>query len=493
MIAIIYLISICLPLSALSLSCARVENAAPGNSSLPYNAEAIVLNADEQSEDALAATRRMDISGRGQNGQLQKLPALEHMRRGAIYHANRAFDEARSHWRAVISYYPNDANVPNAHFLVGRSLFQERRYEEALPIFQQLGDSYPQTLGGRDGFYYVAATLLRMDRAGEAAARYALYVDRYPTGERIENAYLNIVDSLREAGRPEDAITWIERTRARFKGMPPDTNALFARLRLDVARSDWTAAIRAADELSRISFDRGVGTTHAEVTYLRAYSLEQLGQKDQAVRSYLGISDGLSSYYGERATVRLRKLGGVAKSSVSGRESRVNSEARRLANDYPAPYRDTILRAVKGRGVDPRLMLAIMRQESGFNPRAKSPAGARGLMQFTPDVAAKYASQAGFGKLSEDDLYRPEVSILLAGAYLGELGKMFPDLPEAVAASYNGGEENVARWVRRAVHSDRGVFTTEIGFAESKDYAMKVSANYRAYRELYTEDLKPRR
>ena len=67
---------------------------------------------------------------------------------------------------------------------------------------------------------------------------------------------------------------------------------------------------------------------------------------------------------------------------------------------------------------------------------------------------------------------------------------MFPGLPEAVAASYNGGEDNVARWVRRAGHKDAGVFSSEVGFAESKDYVFKVLANYRAYKELYTSDLR---
>lgn len=497
MIALAHFFSVCLTALALSLACTRVEHAPAanndGNAALPYNPDAIVLSAEEQTQDALAATRRMDVSGRTADGQLQKLPAQEHMRRAAIYHANRAFDEARAHWRAVIAYYPEDANVPNAHFLVGRSLFQEKRYDEALPVFQRLGDTYPQTQGGSEGFYYVAATLLRMNRAGEAAARYAEYIERYPKGERIEAAHLNIIDSLREAGRPDDALPWIERTRERYKGQPADTNALFARLRLDVARKDWPSALRTADELSRANINRNVGTTQSEVAYLRAYVLEHAGQKEQAGRIYQGISDGLSSYYGDRATARLRKLGGASKNAAEAREARVHAEAKRLAGDYPAPYREQILRAVKGRDVDPRLMLAIMRQESGFKPGAKSPAGARGLMQFTPDVAAKYAPRVNLGRLTEDDLHRPEVSILLAGAYLDELAKMFPGLPEAVAASYNGGEDNVARWVRRAAHDDRGVFTSEIGFTESKDYAMKVAANLRAYTELYTDDLKPRR
>ena len=60
---------------------------------------------------------------------------------------------------------------------------------------------------------------------------------------------------------------------------------------------------------------------------------------------------------------------------------------------------------------------------------------------------------------------------------------------EAVAASYNGGEDNVARWVTRARHKDPGVFTSEIGFEETKGYVQKVMSNYRVYTQLYTQDL----
>ena len=66
---------------------------------------------------------------------------------------------------------------------------------------------------------------------------------------------------------------------------------------------------------------------------------------------------------------------------------------------------------------------------------------------------------------------------------------MFPNQPEAVAASYNGGEDNVARWVKRAKQKDPGVFTAEVGFEETKGYVQKVMANYRAYQQLYTANL----
>jgi soluble lytic murein transglycosylase len=135
-------------------------------------------------------------------------------------------------------------------------------------------------------------------------------------------------------------------------------------------------------------------------------------------------------------------------------------------------------------------VLALIKQESVFRPQAKSPAGARGLLQLTIDAAQKYAAHAGMAPVEENQLYQPETSIRLGSEYLAELATMFPNLPEAIAASYNGGEDNVARWVRRAKQKDPGVFTAEIGFDETKAYVQKVMNNYRVYQQLYTTDLK---
>ena len=494
---------VCFAALLLALSCARVDTSRPANTatdapSAPPDApsdapETYTLSPEDQTDEALAAARRSDAEGRGASGQLPQFTPQEHMRRAAIYQANRAFEEARAHWRALIERYPADPNVPAAFFGIGRTLFQERRYEEALPVFQKLGDTYQNAPAGRDGFYYVAATLLRLNRPGDAAARYAEYIQRFPNGERIDNAYLNIIDSLREAGRSDDALPWVERTRTRFKGTATETNAVFARLRLDVARGDWPSALSTSDELSHMSFTRAVNTSAAEVAYLRAFSLEKSGQKEQAIKAYEGIGDGAGSYSGWRATERLKELGGAAKAAALAREARVAADVRRAASDFPAPFRDSVLRASKQLKIDPRFVLSIMRQESGFNPRAKSGAGARGLLQMTPDMAAKYAPLVNLSSVGEEDLFRPDTNVLVGSAYLSELFKMFPDLPEAVAASYNGGEDNVARWVVRAVHKDPGIFTAEVGFNETKDYVNKVMSNYRAYKILYTDGLKPRR
>jgi len=134
-------------------------------------------------------------------------------------------------------------------------------------------------------------------------------------------------------------------------------------------------------------------------------------------------------------------------------------------------------------------VLAIMKQESTFRPAIKSPAGARGLLQLVYDTALKYNVKAGFPSLDPDDLYTPAVNIAIGSLYIGELKDEFDGLYEAVAASYNGGEDNVARWMNRTKPKDPGVFASEVGFAESKKYLFKVMNNYRAYRDLYDVNL----
>ena len=447
-----------------------------------------------QDDDALASVRSLDRAGRTADGRLAQLSPAEHQRRANLYLTNRAFAEARAHWQALIERYPNDPNLPAALYGIGRTYFQARQYAESLPWYERLARDYAQTKDGREGLYQLGSALVRAGRAGEAVERYREYTERYPQGERIEGAYLNVIDGLREAGRAPEAIEWIERTRQRFRGTATDINAQFARLRLDVAGGDWQHTIEVADQLLSIApFASNVLTSSKEVAYLRAYSLERAGRTDEAINAYLAIPDALNSYYGELATRRLLSIKNASRRSVvTDRIGRVNTEIATSKALYPVQYREAILRATARQKVDPRLILAIMRQESNFRPRAKSQAAARGLLQLTIDTALKYSPRAGLNNLQDIELYQPETNITVGAVYLAELVRLFPDKPEAVAASYNGGEDNVARWLKRAGQPDAGVFAAEVGFTETKDYVFKVMSNYRAYRQLYTADLRPK-
>ena len=159
---------------------------------------------------------------------------------------------------------------------------------------------------------------------------------------------------------------------------------------------------------------------------------------------------------------------------------------------YPAPYADSLVKYALPRGVDPRFVLSIMRQESRYRADVKSNAAARGLMQFISTTSNQIGRELNRENFKQDELYNPPTAILFGSQYLSNLFKQFPSQYAAVAASYNGGEDNVKRWLTRSKSDLPDRYVPEIIFSQSKDYAYKVMANFRVYQIFYDENLKAR-
>lgn len=441
----------------------------------------VVLTTPHLAQTSDAALRRaikLDADQRDASGKLPTLDASEHISRAETYMANRMFPQAREHWQKVLDNYPTDPGISKAYFGTARSYMWERDYDKAVFWFEKLnGDT---SKDGREGLAFKGASLVRLGKNLEAAKVYEQYTVAFPQGERIESAHLNLIDAYREAGKYDQAEQWADKTVARFAGKPAEVNALHAKLRMEIYRERWNDAVAAADAMLGKSFG-GSMASRDEVVFLKGYALERSSRKQQAMDSYATIPNSLSSYFGGLASERLAKHG--AKFQVA------DSPSAKQISDSPLMFRDSLLRYGKKFNVDPRFLLAIMKQESVFRPSAKSPAGARGLLQLVYDTALKYKDTAGFPNLQPDDLYSPATNIAIGAAYLGDLKSQFDGLYEAMAASYNGGEDNAARWLNRSKPKDPGIFVSEVGFSESKNYVFKVMSNYRIYRELYTEDL----
>ena len=143
-------------------------------------------------------------------------------------------------------------------------------------------------------------------------------------------------------------------------------------------------------------------------------------------------------------------------------------------------------RAAQTEGIDPLIAIALMRQESLFDPAARSPADARGLMQLLPSTAERVAR--GRGEPSPvDHLYDPDVNVALGVAHLADLMRAYGGDPLKAAAAYNGGEEAVARWQQRYGTLPADEFVENITYRETRDYVKKVMGNYRRYQQLYGE------
>lgn len=152
---------------------------------------------------------------------------------------------------------------------------------------------------------------------------------------------------------------------------------------------------------------------------------------------------------------------------------------------YPRYFYDTIVEEAKAHGADPRLVLSIMREESRFDPRAKSAAAARGLLQFIITTARDVGQKVGLVDLSPEDLYDPRIVIRLGAHYLADLQKQFGGNPYMTAAAYNAGPKQTALWARQSPGPGHDAFLTTVNFEETKNYVRKVLNSYERYGEIY--------
>ncbi|MDQ6674227.1 MAG: transglycosylase SLT domain-containing protein [Chloroflexota bacterium] len=151
---------------------------------------------------------------------------------------------------------------------------------------------------------------------------------------------------------------------------------------------------------------------------------------------------------------------------------------------YPAAWGDLVVEQAVRYGVDPLLMLALMRQESSFDPHAQSSAQAMGLTQVVPSTGRSIASHLGRDGFALTDLFKPAVSVEFGTWYLAQLlsdyeGRIFPSL-----AAYDAGGGNVSRWLKR-FGDDPDLLVEQIPFAETQNYLRIVYDNYWHYQALY--------
>ena len=148
---------------------------------------------------------------------------------------------------------------------------------------------------------------------------------------------------------------------------------------------------------------------------------------------------------------------------------------------YPVRFKNETIKYAAEYGFDSRLILAVIKTESGFNKDAKSGAGALGLMQLLPSTADFIADKIEYGKLKDGDLFVPEINIKLGCAYLRYLADKFGVLRLALYA-YNAGEGNVASWLINPEYSRDGESLYKIPFKETENYYIKVSRAERIYK-----------
>lgn len=224
----------------------------------------------------------------------------------------------------------------------------------------------------------------------------------------------------------------------------------------------------------------------------RAVALLQVGQSDLAEQELLLLESWDSGDIAE-VLLAIADQGHLARFAFRLANRLADSDGNNrsgkplLAALYPVPY----WQPEGGYVIDRALVFALIRQESAFDPDAKSHAGARGLMQIMPRTASYVAGDSSLKGSGKDALYDPELNLRLGQEYLLHLMSLSDvgDNLFRLAAAYNGGPGNVIKWQRETKFSgDPLLFIESIPIAETRDYVERVLANLWIYQARLQQD-----
>lgn len=158
---------------------------------------------------------------------------------------------------------------------------------------------------------------------------------------------------------------------------------------------------------------------------------------------------------------------------------------------YPLAHWDIIKEASDRYNSDPLVIISIIREESRFDPEARSIAGALGLMQLMPQTAYSIAKKINFTVTKPVHIYDVKTNINLGSYYIGRLVNEFNSLPLAIA-SYNAGENAVKKWQKANEYKSYDEFIEDIPYDETRNYVKRVLTTYFEYLKLSGEETPPK-
>jgi len=206
----------------------------------------------------------------------------------------------------------------------------------------------------------------------------------------------------------------------------------------------------------------------------RAHEWLQLTELNKAVREWHAALSG--------ATEEEWKVAASLASSWKWYDQAIRAAYRGMLTDFlelrfPLQYQGIIKTAAKKTRLSPSWILAIIRQESAFNPYARSRAGAMGLMQLMPRTGRQMARKRKIRLRSRADLLEPKINIRLGSAYLAKMLDRYNGHLAWAAAAYNAGPHRVDQWLSEKSGSiDPEALIEAIPFSETRRYVQQVLA-----------------
>lgn len=155
---------------------------------------------------------------------------------------------------------------------------------------------------------------------------------------------------------------------------------------------------------------------------------------------------------------------------------------------FPRPYEDQVEDMSSKTNLSPSLIYSIMKQESAFNEKARSPADAMGLMQVIPRLARHLSKKFEVPFAANDDLYNPEINIQLGSYELMEQVRKQNGQLTYVAAAYNAGPNALLSWLKNRNRDDILEFIEEIPYDETRTYVKLIARNKVFYERISKRD-----
>jgi soluble lytic murein transglycosylase len=390
-------------------------------------------------------------------------------------------ESARSYFSKLIAIFPDSALAPEAMLKIGRTYEDDGHLDSARAIYERLLVRYPHGDAADEAAFRAPWMLYMGGHFDDAARRFAAARGR--TAQPSERDMLSYwhARALQKSGNDAAARSILESLAAsidsnyypalaarRIAAPPPVLPA--ATVSDLVVTGQPTLQGASGFHLDRANELKALGLGKLEASELRM--LRGDAARDSVLRDYLLVEFQNAGDYHDAL---------ILAHTMAERGAISPELAERFR--YPRAFWNLVAPAAQSTGLDPYLLLALTRQESLFDPEARSPSDAQGLMQLLPSTARRVAAESGIGGATLD-LSDPALNVELGTTYLKKLFEMFGGNPFKAVAAYNGGEHAVERWNARFAGDD-DEWVENIDFHETRDYVKKVLGGLREYRLLY--------
>ena len=381
----------------------------------------------------------------------------------------RDLDEADRFYRKMADRFSSGRRVTRAHWRVAWHHYRKRDHGRALALFSEHLRRFPRSPHRPAALYWTAR--LREDSGDSAQAR------------PIYQAITEIFSNHYYAHRSRERLAGKRPTKADEASLDPTLSGILDRFKRGTNARFSSATAQVPDLPARLS--------------ARVRTLGLIQMFEAAAGELLRTSPNTRGAQLQAAMLLHR--GGHYRASTSHLQqlfpgfvyrplATLPREIWRLL--LPIEYGPLFAREARRHGLDPYLLVALVRQESAFDPRAVSVAEARGLMQLIPPTARRVARQLQLDRFSIEQLFLPRLNIRLGSQYLADRLAQFEGDVDRAVASYNAGPDPVNLWLSEGGYREAAEFVENIPFTETRNYVKILHRNYHLYKRLYGEEFR---